>query len=592
MKYLNSFLQLNENVSQANAILAKLNVPKTDDKFKKIIEFTNRDGYMGIVTKAVYEFGLDMEKAKEFHKLLKAKKIDLGKQDIKNLKTKEDVIKFMDILSAPEPKKDDYELLFEVNNFLVYRVNTYKGILEIGSPAWCLKTKSHWQSYRKQHKSNGQTIQFVVIHKNFVIDDVSLLSVPDNYESSEKYKTSLPKMRFGITLYPDDESICIHDDNNQGIKDIDTKFNKFLLQILYKIIEYGKNIKTDDIEFVKKYVTNFAGVAGDAEEEEYGEEADEEYEVEADEDEEDEQEAGNVYDERTHQYRARTPMDTIRRNNSTPPREIPEYTAYKTRVFGHIRDWNRERPEDVDNLEELLNGRFRSILISLYNDDVDEEEAASDILEDGDIRNALENFEEPDEEDEEMTINQINDELENEERNNWFSSLLAARATVRNNPGQPATDRDIVDEEDEEDEDEGDDEEEQSETLAYIFNGRIGRLESELNDYEEDLERVEIRMADAEDEGNELDEETENRFDRIKNNITSTVSKIRRELSGKITKTLDAIREIEEELMEYDDEEEDDPIVQEMIRNKDKLEKALRKMETKKEEYDNYNNRE
>lgn len=51
-------------------------------------------------------------------------------------------------LSGEKTKNEDLELVYKDSQYSYYRVYTYKGILKIGSPTWCLKTKSNWDKYQ------------------------------------------------------------------------------------------------------------------------------------------------------------------------------------------------------------------------------------------------------------------------------------------------------------------------------------------------------------------------------------------------------------------------------------------------------------
>ncbi len=67
MKYLKS--RVLENVSFAKAILRKSGVEQTDEKYLKIIEKTNRDGYTGLITKLVFIDNVELDEALDLYEI-------------------------------------------------------------------------------------------------------------------------------------------------------------------------------------------------------------------------------------------------------------------------------------------------------------------------------------------------------------------------------------------------------------------------------------------------------------------------------------------------------------------------------------------
>lgn len=219
MKYLQNFDYIIENVSQARKILKENDIDKDDIRFKRIVDKTKRDGYIGIITKLVFEFGLSLNEALAIYETLKSLKINIGDYELvkklddekssnqEKIQAIHDIIKKTKVANAPI---GGYNLLFESGGYNVYMVDSYYGILCTGSPAWCLKTKSHWKSYTETKRGT----QFVLIKSDFVKDGKIEMIVPNTWNSgSYKNETGSPKDRYGVTIYPYGR-MDIFDDNN------------------------------------------------------------------------------------------------------------------------------------------------------------------------------------------------------------------------------------------------------------------------------------------------------------------------------------------------------------------------------------------
>lgn len=232
MRYVNKFDYIVENVAQARAILSKNRITYDNPVYQEILKATKRDGYTGFITKIVFDLGVDKDDAIEIYYKIKKDLADVGEL---NKMSKEDI---EGILTHDENTKG-YEYLFTENHYKVFKVDTFEGILGIGSPAWCLKTKSNWDDYTKTKKG----MQFVVIQERFVPRDTILLTVPKDHDGSRYESGSYAKMRFGVTVYPSGRMDIFDDSNtqltfNRGIISND-RYN-FIKSVLEKISEFHK----------------------------------------------------------------------------------------------------------------------------------------------------------------------------------------------------------------------------------------------------------------------------------------------------------------------------------------------------------------
>ena len=78
---------------------------------------------------------------------------------------------FYNELGTDKDKSEDLELIYKDSQYSYFKVYTYKGILSIGSPTWCLKTKSHWENYHTKYPN-----QWVVIDNRYIKSIIT----PDN----------------------------------------------------------------------------------------------------------------------------------------------------------------------------------------------------------------------------------------------------------------------------------------------------------------------------------------------------------------------------------------------------------------------------
>lgn len=189
---------INENIAYAKSILTKngitLESPEYQD-YLKIREICGNDhGYVGILTKLRFvDTVTDMDELKSIYEILKKSKFDFAKL---NKLTYQQILElFYDELSGDKVKNEDIELIYKDSSYSYYRVYTYKGILKIGSPAWCLKTKTMWDKYQ-----NLYPVQWVAIDNKYKNN----LITPDNTYLSE-YKSAKGYIRFGICLKKNDD---------------------------------------------------------------------------------------------------------------------------------------------------------------------------------------------------------------------------------------------------------------------------------------------------------------------------------------------------------------------------------------------------
>jgi len=246
MKIINSFEYIKENMEQARHILRYYDIDYSDDRFQKIIKKTQRDGYTGLITRLVFAENIDVEDTIKLYDEIKDNKLNMA--EIQKLS-------YNQIKKLIEDKKDkkNYEFIFDVDDYKVYLINTYEGALETTSPAWCLKTKSHWDHYTI---TKGGT-QFVAIKKEYVSNSDIKLMVPNKWDGST-YRSNDNKSRYGITVYHR-LRVDVFDDNNIQYH----RFEPELDKIVKECISYAKNIfgdKVINIEGLDNLIENLSDI--------------------------------------------------------------------------------------------------------------------------------------------------------------------------------------------------------------------------------------------------------------------------------------------------------------------------------------------
>lgn len=241
--------KLNENLAQARAILTRNGITQENtqewadyQEIRKIC--ATATGYVGLLTRLRFEEGVtDMLELAAILDVLQQNKMDLGK--VSRLSYDQILDLFYDELKPDTEKELGYTKLLQDDYFTYYKVSTYKGILNIGSPAWCLKTKSDWNRYQESHPR-----QFVVVMNKYA----KKLFVPADFPSSPdfKYVSPIPHSRFGISLNSNDEFITFDDDNKSG------KCPTMIIQTIIWCESYGwkkpfyQSFESDDIAPFRK----------------------------------------------------------------------------------------------------------------------------------------------------------------------------------------------------------------------------------------------------------------------------------------------------------------------------------------------------
>jgi len=218
MKHLKEFDYIIENMSQARKILKDNDIDKDDERFKKIIDKTNRDGYTGFITQLVFEMGMNVGSALSFYDDLKEQSIDIGSPEIKKIldNNQSNNKKIQDILEIIRKKKDqkDFDLVLKSNGYDIYQIHNYEGALCTVSPAWCLKTKSFFDQYTKTRRGT----QFVAVAEYMSGKEDNIfnkLKVPNTWNGNRYSNSTYATIRYGITIFPSGSMEVFDDDNTQ-----------------------------------------------------------------------------------------------------------------------------------------------------------------------------------------------------------------------------------------------------------------------------------------------------------------------------------------------------------------------------------------
>ena len=223
---------INENIAYAKSILNKNSItiesPEYQD-YLKIREICGgNNGYVGILTKIRFVDDIsDMDEIQSIFGVLKNSKIDINKLNRMSYNDILDI--FYNELGTDKDKSEDLELSYKDSQYSYFKVYTYKGILSIGSPTWCLKTKSHWENYHTKYPN-----QWVVIDNRYI---KSIITPDNNY--LDNYKSSKGWIRFGISIDMTDCSYVAFSDNNVSTRHND---NYTFFGILFTILNLEKGI--------------------------------------------------------------------------------------------------------------------------------------------------------------------------------------------------------------------------------------------------------------------------------------------------------------------------------------------------------------
>lgn len=202
-------MKVNENIALARAILNRRGIIQDSIEFGdylKIREMCQKSpGYVGILTRLRFEDGVsDMQEIEHILDTLKETKIDLGQISKMSY---DQILSLM--LDKVEQKSDnkDLEFIYKDYSYSYYRVYTYEGILKIGSPSWCLKTKSHWIKYQQSHPE-----QWVVIQNSYR----NRIITPENNYLHE-YKSNKGWIRYGVSINPKNGNVVGFSDTNRSM---------------------------------------------------------------------------------------------------------------------------------------------------------------------------------------------------------------------------------------------------------------------------------------------------------------------------------------------------------------------------------------
>jgi len=200
-----------ENVALAKAIMARRGITQDSPEwadYLRIREMCARNpGWVGLITKIRFVDGVeDLEELESVLDVLVSSGMDSG--SLMKLTYDQILDRFHDRL-VPKGTDLGYEVVVKDKMYTIYRVHTYEGIMRIGSPAWCLKTRSNWDKYQAEYP-----YQFVAIHNDWV---GKLISPDTNYLGGYSNKTR-SWVRYGFSLAVSNGMpslpVVFDDDNN------------------------------------------------------------------------------------------------------------------------------------------------------------------------------------------------------------------------------------------------------------------------------------------------------------------------------------------------------------------------------------------
>lgn len=223
-----SFL-LFENLNYAKSILRKKGLDDKNPEFLEIKELCKeKPGYLGLLTKLHFNDNVQLQELSDILSTLI--KFNINIQNVLSM----NYIELSDYLLDKESIESDngYTFHFTDGVYDYFRVTTYEGILNCGSPAWCIKTKSNWDNYTSNDPEKNQ--QWVIIKKI----NKKLLTPNTNY--LEKYtNTSNPMIRIGMTFNKTNSKIYSFDDND-GTVNISSGKGKEIKDNILKFMSGGK----------------------------------------------------------------------------------------------------------------------------------------------------------------------------------------------------------------------------------------------------------------------------------------------------------------------------------------------------------------
>jgi hypothetical protein len=226
-------MKFNENISYSKAILNKLGISPDNTDYTKIREICGKNvGYIGILTKIRFVDEIsDMDEIESIFHILKDSKIDINKLNRMSYDQILDI--FYDDIKNKDNK--DYEMVFKDSSYTYYKINTYVGNLKLGSPSWCLKTKSKWDEY-----ISAGLQQWVVVSNDWV----GKLLTPDTFYLGGTYNNeSKPWVRYGISTKEKGDFVSYlgNDDNNRQLNFSPRSWTAFgILYTIFNIIRGDK----------------------------------------------------------------------------------------------------------------------------------------------------------------------------------------------------------------------------------------------------------------------------------------------------------------------------------------------------------------
>lgn len=206
-KFTDDEYKIFENIAQAKSILRKNGGTIEDDMFLTIVDATKKDGWTGLLTRLVYVDEIDVDEVIGIYPDLKKSKLDLGKL------SKMDYDQIIDELYSVESESEsDIQFVARTEEYLIFHVKNYEAGLDIISPSWCTKTKSHWDTY------NMRGYQFVIIEDGYVNKKgKTKLMTPNSKSYMGSYSnTKRPSVRYGVSVNSRGD-LTIFDDNNNPL---------------------------------------------------------------------------------------------------------------------------------------------------------------------------------------------------------------------------------------------------------------------------------------------------------------------------------------------------------------------------------------